>query len=51
MYWNDWKLQLHWNKLDWVNPRSQIKISKGDITSHWVGNSDLKELDINDFFD
>ena len=25
MYWNDWKLQLHWNKLERVNPRSQIK--------------------------
>ena len=24
-YWNDQKLQLHLNKLEWVNPRSQIK--------------------------
>ena len=22
---NDWKFQFHWNKLDWVNPRSKIK--------------------------
>ena len=20
---NDWKLQIHWNKLYWVNPRSR----------------------------
>ena len=19
--WNDWKFQIHWNKLEWVNPR------------------------------
>ena len=22
-YWNDWKFQIHWNKIEWVNPRSQ----------------------------
>ena len=27
-WWNDWKLQLHWNKLEWVIPRSQIKRNK-----------------------
>ena len=21
-YWNDWKFLIHWNKLDWLNPRS-----------------------------
>ena len=20
-YWNDWKFKIHWNKLEWVNPR------------------------------
>ena len=25
---NYWKLQLHRNKLEWVNPRSQIKRTK-----------------------
>jgi len=20
--WCDWKFQIHWNKLEWVNPRS-----------------------------
>ena len=25
-YWNDWTFQLYWNKIEWVNPRSQIKI-------------------------
>ena len=23
--WNDWKFQINWNKLDWVNPISCIK--------------------------
>ena len=62
MCWNYWKSQLYWHKLEWVNPRSQIKgktlfslfnfyKNKGDRTSHWVGDSKLKELDINDFFE
>ena len=21
--WNDWKFQIHWNILEWVNPRSR----------------------------
>ena len=25
IYWNACKFQLHWHKLEWVNPRSQIK--------------------------
>ena len=20
-YWNDWKLQIRWNKLEWVDPK------------------------------
>ena len=24
-YWNDWKFQLHWHKLEWVNPKIKIK--------------------------
>ena len=27
-HWNDWELQLNWNKLEWVNPRSKIIIKK-----------------------
>ena len=23
--WNDWKLQLHWNKLEWVDNKSNPK--------------------------
>ena len=23
--WNDWKFQIYWNKLEWVNPRSHIE--------------------------
>ena len=22
--WNDWKFQIHWEMLEWVNPRSKI---------------------------
>ena len=48
--WDDWKFQLHWNKLEWVNPISQTKrnktfqflqflnLNKVDRTSHWVGH-------------
>ena len=25
MWWNDWKFQLHWNMLEWVNPKSTPK--------------------------
>ena len=21
-YWNYWKFQIHWNKIEWVNPMS-----------------------------
>ena len=54
---------MHWNKLEWINPRSKIKrnkpysvssntfdLNKGDRTSNWVGNSALKELDNIDIF-
>ena len=63
MWWNDWKLQLHWNKLESVDPKSTPKIikpfsvsskklymNKNDGTAHFVGNSKLKELDIDDFY-
>ena len=23
--WNDWKFHIHWNKLEWVNPRICIE--------------------------
>ena len=26
--WNDWKSQLHWNKLEWVDPKTLIKRDK-----------------------
>ena len=60
--WNDWRSQLHWNKLEWVDPKSTPKtvkpfsvsliifyISKKYRAAHFVGNSKLKELDIDDF--
>ena len=57
-WWNDWIFQLHCNKLEWVDPKStpkrvkpfSVSSKKNDRTAHFVGNSELKELDINDFF-
>ena len=62
MWWNDWKLKFHRNKLEWVDPKSTPKIvkpfsvsleklyiSNNDRTAHFVGHSRLKELDIDDF--
>ena len=28
MWWNDWKLQLHWNKIEWADPKSNPKRGK-----------------------
>ena len=63
-WWNDWKFQLHWNKLEWVDPESTPKrvkpyygsskklyINNNDRTAHFVGHSKLKELDIDDFYE
>ena len=53
---------MHWNKLDWVNPmsRDEIKIhlcvfkktyfKDNDKTTHWVGHSRLRSLDMDEFF-
>ena len=61
-WWNDWKFKLHWNMLEWVDPKSTPKrvkpfsvsskkfyIKNNDRTAHFVGHSKLKELDIDDF--
>ena len=61
-WWNYWRFQLNPHKIEWVNTRSKIKRNKpysvssnkfylntGDINSHWVGHSDLKELDTTEF--
>ena len=57
--WYDCKLQIHWNKLEWVNPSicdekknpscvsSKIKCFKdNNKPAHWVGRSKLRSLDI-----
>ena len=33
MNWNDWKYQLNWNRLEWVNPRSKTARKKTYSTS------------------
>ena len=63
MWLNDWRFQLHCNKLEWVDPKSTPKrvkaysvfskvfyISNNDRTAHFVGRSKLKEWDIDDFY-
>ena len=60
---NYWKIQIHWNKFEWVNPISLIErntnfcvstknfyLKDNDKTSHWVGHSRLKPLDLEDFY-
>ena len=60
---NNLKFQLHWNKIEWVDPKSTRKrvkpfsvsskkfyISKNDRTAHFVGHSQVKELNIDDFY-
>ena len=50
--WNEWKFQIHWNKLEWVNSRSRIEgnnpscasskklfLRGNNKTAHWVGHS------------
>ena len=54
---------MHWNKLEWVDPKSTLKrvkpfsvssktfyINNNDRTAHFVGRSKLKELDIYGFY-
>ena len=61
MWWNDWKFQLHWNMLEWIDPKTIPKIVKpfsvssnkfyidnNDRTAHFVGNYKLTLLDIVD---
>ena len=53
--WNGWKLQLHWHKLDWVDPKynpirvkpfsvysKRFYIDKSDRTAHWVSHYEIK---------
>ena len=57
--WNDWKFQIHCDKLEWVNPRSYIEgkntfcvssrklfLKDNNKTAHWVGQSKFKTLEI-----
>ena len=63
MLWNDWKFQLHWHMLEWVNPKSTPKrvkpfsvssknfyINNNDRTAYFVGHSKLGPLDYSDFY-
>ena len=51
-WWNDWKLQFHWKKLEWENPKYPNKkdkpysvssnifyLNKNYRMAHWVGHS------------
>ena len=63
MWWNDWKFQLHWNMLEWVDPETTPKrvkpfsvsskkfyINNNDRTAHFVGRSKLTPLGIVGFY-
>ena len=62
-WWNDWKFQLHWNMLEWVDPKSipkRVKLfsvsskssmNNNDRTAHFVGHSKLTPLDSVDFYE
>ena len=62
-WWNDWEFQLHWNMLEWVDPKStpqkvkpfsvsskKVYMNNNDRTAHFVGHSKLTRLDIVDFY-
>ena len=60
---NYWKFQLHWNMLEWVDPKTipkrvkpfsvsskKLYINNNDGTAHFVRYSKLTPLDIVGFF-
>ena len=64
MWCNDWKFQLHWNMLEWVDPKSKPKIvnpfsvssnkfyiNNNDRAAHFVSHSKLTPLDCADFYE
>ena len=36
MWWNDWKFQLHWNKLEWVDPKSTPTVKSLGATFNFI---------------
>ena len=63
IWWNDWKFQLHWNMLEWVDPKLKPKrvkpfsvsskrfyINNNDRTAHFFGHSKLTPLNIVEFY-
>ena len=59
--WDYCTFQIHWNKLEWLNPRNHIEQKKSicvsskkclkdnDKTAHWFGHLKLKPLNTIDF--
>ena len=60
--WNEWKFQIHWNKLEWVNIRSHTEgnnpfcvssnkfcLKDNNKNANWVGNLELNPLHLEDF--
>ena len=52
--WNDWIYQIHWNKIEWVNPRIRFEgknhfsvsskifcLEENNINAHWVGHLEI----------
>ena len=61
--WNNWRFKIHWNYLEWVNPRycstekvflfyfsNKFYLKDNDKTSHSVGHSKLKFLYLKDLY-
>ena len=59
--WCDWKFLIHWNKLEWLNPRSRYErkihfvcpkkaFKDNNEPAHWVGHSKLGSPDLDEFF-
>ena len=47
---NGWIQNLPPKGINLIQFIQTVYLNKKDRTAHWVGNSKLKELDINDFF-
>ena len=60
--WNDWRFQIHWNKIEWINPRNRNEqknpfclsskkfyMKDNNKTAHWFGHAKFKPLDTDGF--
>ena len=61
--WIDWRFQIHWSKIEWVNPRScnggknpffvsskKFCVNYNIKNGHWVGHLKVNPLNLEDFY-